>query len=141
MDAAPPASSSSSTTPAPGVPHGCVFELHHILEDWITENTAGVLSLPSRKWTAGLVKIDGHQRRIAGVTAVLSNLEDTKRLLRQVQTFKRRSVFSPELCVRVQRNAPQRCTYYRPSSTLVQTWDPGPEPHCHTPHIVQCPES
>lgn len=53
-----------------------MFELHHILEDGITEDAAGVLGLPRRKWTAGLIEIYGHQRSIAGVTAVLSNLED-----------------------------------------------------------------
>lgn len=78
VEAAPPASSpsSSSTTVPPGVPHGGMFELHHILEDGITEDAAGVLGLPRWKWTAGLIEIYGHQRSIAGVTAVLSNLED-----------------------------------------------------------------
>lgn len=53
--ASPP--STSSGTPTPRVPHGCMFELHKILEDWITENAARMLGLASRKWSTSLVKV------------------------------------------------------------------------------------
>lgn len=86
MDAAPPASSSSSSsaTVPPGIPHGCMFELHSILEEWIAEDATCVLSLTSRKWTASLIKIYCDQRSVAGVTALLSNLEEK----RQSKRFK-----------------------------------------------------
>lgn len=77
IGAASPASSpsSSSSTPHPGVPHGRVFKLDQILEDWITENTAGVLGLTSRKWSASLIEVHCNQRGITGITALLSNLQ------------------------------------------------------------------
>lgn len=80
MDAASPAASSSSSSSShpPVIPHCCMFELHCILEDWITENTTGVLSLTSRKGTASLVKIDCNQRRITGITTFLGNLKETR---------------------------------------------------------------
>lgn len=81
IGAASPASSpsSSSSTPHPGVPHGRVFKLDQILEDWITENTAGVLGLASRKWSASLVEVHCNQRGITGITALLSNLQGGER--------------------------------------------------------------
>lgn len=51
-----------------------MFKLHKILEDWITENTAGVLGLTGRKWGASLVEIHCNQRGVTGITALLSNL-------------------------------------------------------------------
>lgn len=56
--ASPP--STSSGAPTPRVPHGCMFELHKILEDWITENAARMLGLTSRKWSTSLVKVYGN---------------------------------------------------------------------------------
>lgn len=76
---ASPASSPSSSSCAPptmhGMSHGGMFQLHQILENWITEHTAGVLGLTSRKWSASLVEVDCDQRGVAGVAAVLSDLE------------------------------------------------------------------
>lgn len=65
--------SSSSRTPAP-IPHGGVFELHQVLEDGVTEDTAGVLRLAGRQRRASLVEVHGHQRGLAGIAALLSNL-------------------------------------------------------------------
>lgn len=79
---ASPASSTSSSscapTPVHGMPHGGMFELHQILENWITENTAGVLGLTRRKWSASLVEVDRDQRGIAGIAAFLSNLREER---------------------------------------------------------------
>lgn len=58
------ASSASPTSTPPrtastvhGVSHGSMFKLHKVLEERIAENTAGVLGLTSRKWSAGLVEV------------------------------------------------------------------------------------
>lgn len=58
--------------------HGRVFELHKILEDRVTEDTAGVLCLAGRKWRASLIEIDCDQGGVAGIAAVLSNLRKTR---------------------------------------------------------------
>lgn len=157
--AGPPASSSSSssTTYPPGIPHSGMFKLHRILEDWITENTTGMLSLTSRKWTASLVEIYCDQRSITGITAFLSNLKEGNKILRQSRwlnwTLQSKfnihfftalltyGFFLLELCVHVQRNAPLHCIYYMPSSILVLMWDLGPELRSHTPRIVQSQKS
>lgn len=77
---ASPASSpsSSSGTPTPMVSHGRMFELHQILEDWITENTASVLGLTGRKWSTSLVEVHCDKRGITGITALLSNLREKR---------------------------------------------------------------
>lgn len=74
---ASPASSPSSN-PTPGVPHSCMFKLYQILEDWITENTACVLSFTSRKWSANLVEVHCNQRGRTGITAIQSNLQEER---------------------------------------------------------------
>lgn len=58
-----------------GAPHGGVFELHGILEERVTEDTAGVLRLPPRQGSAGLVEVHHDQRGVADLTAVLRDLE------------------------------------------------------------------
>ena len=72
--ASPATSPSSSSRTPTAIPHGGMFELHQILEDWITEHTASVLGLPGRKWRASLVEVDCDQRGVAGLAALLSNL-------------------------------------------------------------------
>lgn len=61
------------------VPHGGMFQLHQILENQITENTASVLGLASRKWSARLVEVNCNQRGVTGVTGLLSNLWEEKK--------------------------------------------------------------
>lgn len=73
-----PSPSTTPSTPTPGMSHGGMFELHQILEDGITENTAGVLRLTSWKWSASLIEVYCNQRGITGITALLSNLQEQR---------------------------------------------------------------
>lgn len=49
--------------------------------------------------------------------------------------------YLPALCAHVRRSEQPHCICYRPSSILVQRWDPALEPHFHTPHTAQCQKS
>lgn len=101
--ASPASSPSSPRTPTPvhGVPHGGMFELHQILEDRITENTAGVLGLATRKGSASLVEVHCDQRGITGIAALLCNLREERRTLKAAYQEIKRDQITPQFSLKV----------------------------------------